>query len=294
MGPIIITAHDYKYFTGGCHVPMGCKQYYESCQKCPMANNWLGQKIIRSNFQRNNFLLKKIRPIVTAPSTYTNNKIQCMHPYLKVTTIGNTIGKLFEDNLGNFEKFLKWRIKNNNIPTIITVGINKSKRQNKGQDILKNIFFKLRDMDIKFNYISIGKYEHYEGIFNRIHYDSLSPIELKDLYTKSDLCLVTSRYETFSQVTLESILCGTPVIAFNNTGPNDIIVNEKTGLLIDFLDEHSYLNAVINNLNFKFDNKEDFKSFTNETALIFSSEKIKKLFNKIYNESLVDYVSQNI
>ena len=36
---LIVTTHDYYYFTGGCHIPMDCREYINNCQSCPMAKN---------------------------------------------------------------------------------------------------------------------------------------------------------------------------------------------------------------------------------------------------------------
>jgi glycosyltransferase involved in cell wall biosynthesis len=55
--------------------------------------------------------------------------------------------------------------------------------------------------------------------------------KLAELYSSFDLTLVPSRYETFHQTTLESIACGTPVVAFDNSGPADILIHKKTGYL---------------------------------------------------------------
>ena len=52
------------------------------------------------------------------------------------------------------------------------------------------------------------------------------------LYNSSDLVLSTSRFESFGQVILEAQFCGVPCIGFENTGLKEIIINNKTGILI--------------------------------------------------------------
>lgn len=279
--PIIITAHDYYYFTGGCHVPMGCTQIEHNCAKCPISRNWLGKVIVRKRKQKNSILLKKINPTVTAPSSYANNKISQSCRYLNIITIGNTIDEKFENCLDSSSITFDRKF-NKNIPTLITVGINRTKRQNKGEDILKRILLKLNLNNIEYNYISIGKYQDYKGIKNRVHYDSILQHELINLYMKSDLCLIPSRYETFSMVTLESILCGTPVIAFDNSGPTDIIIDNKTGFLVDSFDEDLFFNKIKDNLDYKINNYIELKKSSSETAFKFSASNIKSKFDRIY------------
>ena len=55
--------------------------------------------------------------------------------------------------------------------------------------------------------------------------------DLAMLYSAADIVIVPSRQESFSQVCLESISCGTPVVAFDYSGPRDIILHKKNGYL---------------------------------------------------------------
>ena len=43
--------------------------------------------------------------------------------------------------------------------------------------------------------------------------------------------VVPSRYEGFGQTVSESLACGTPVVAFDATGPSDIVDHRETGWL---------------------------------------------------------------
>ena len=291
--PIVVTAHDYNLFTGGCHVPMGCKQFDEQCQACPLTDSKTARMYIRKIRVRNSNILKRIRPIITAPSQYTSDKIEQAYPFLKIRVVGNTVGRLYEnrDNKINDERnwYLSNRPNTNSVPTIITVGANRSTRQNKGQDILQHVLAKLHEARIEFNYISIGRYEEYEGVNKRLHFDKVNQHELKKLYSLSDLCLITSRYETFSQVALESILCGTPVIAFDISGPKDIISINRTGFLASAFDEDGFFQLIKRNLNFKFENIEMILNAAEDVAEKFSTLAITNNFDQIYNLALEEF-----
>jgi glycosyltransferase involved in cell wall biosynthesis len=53
------------------------------------------------------------------------------------------------------------------------------------------------------------------------------------LYSAADVMVVPSRYEGFGQTVSESLACGTPVVAFDATGPSDIVDHKETGWLAE-------------------------------------------------------------
>lgn len=65
----------------------------------------------------------------------------------------------------------------------------------------------------------------------------LSDAEIVKLYNESVVTLSLSNFDTFGLVPLESMACGTPVIAFNVAGYREIIKNNETGYLVDFNSE---------------------------------------------------------
>lgn len=55
--------------------------------------------------------------------------------------------------------------------------------------------------------------------------------ELAEAYAASDLFTFPSTTETFGNVVLESLACGTPAIVANSGGVKEIVQNDKTGIL---------------------------------------------------------------
>lgn len=72
-------------------------------------------------------------------------------------------------------------------------------------------------------------------------------------YEKALFTILTSKNEGFPTVLLESLACGTPVVAFDcQSGPSEIIVNQQNGLLVDNQNEVKMTEAI----NEMFENKE--------------------------------------
>jgi glycosyltransferase involved in cell wall biosynthesis len=65
---------------------------------------------------------------------------------------------------------------------------------------------------------------HYVG---KLHDD----VSLAMLYAAVDVFVSASLQEAFGLTIAESISCGTPVVAFNTTGPKDIVEHNRNGYL---------------------------------------------------------------
>lgn len=60
--------------------------------------------------------------------------------------------------------------------------------------------------------------------------------DIMSKYLESSICVLSSRYEGFSLVILESMGCGVPVVSFDCPyGPRNIVKSGEDGLLIDYL-----------------------------------------------------------
>jgi GalNAc-alpha-(1->4)-GalNAc-alpha-(1->3)-diNAcBac-PP-undecaprenol alpha-1,4-N-acetyl-D-galactosaminyltransferase len=115
--------------------------------------------------------------------------------------------------------------------------------QQKRIDILLNIFAKLQT---KTHLVIIG-----DGPLRNELQDAAAGLSLKDrvLFTgnlpnpwniaqHAKAFILTSEFEGFPMVLLESLACGVPVIGFDcPTGPRDIVRNGKDGFLVPLFDE---------------------------------------------------------
>jgi len=56
--------------------------------------------------------------------------------------------------------------------------------------------------------------------------------ELVDYYKRAKIKVFPSKTDTFGLVILESLSCGAPVVAYNTTGPSEVL-NQRIGMLVD-------------------------------------------------------------
>lgn len=72
-------------------------------------------------------------------------------------------------------------------------------------------------------------------------------------YKKAKLTLLTSLYEGFPNVLVESITVGTPIVSFNcPSGPNEILIDGKNGYLVDYLNEEDLVEKLFNTIEKDF------------------------------------------
>ena len=106
---------------------------------------------------------------------------------------------------------------------------------------------------------------------------------LKNVYPAMDAVIVPSKFETFSQVTLEAQAIGIPVIAFRQGGPADIITHKLTGWLAKPYNVQSLidgLNWVTTSVLHQSMLGENGKRIVQEK---YTYERIGIMFKEIYN-----------
>lgn len=116
------------------------------------------------------------------------------------------------------------------------------------------------------NNLGIGDYVHLKGFIKNPY-----------PYIKNAKFLtLSSQYEGFGMVLLEALFCGTPVISFDcKVGPNEIIQNNKNGILVTNQDFNE-LTLAIEKLYLDKELHSNCKEFAKESVEKFSKDTIKK------------------
>ena len=149
----------------------------------------------------------------------------------------------------------------------------------KGFDYLLNCMgeFIKRNIEWSFEIIGDGEYADKLNAFmklpeakNRIRYIKSSSEVQKEL-EQSSCMIMMSRHEGLPMVLIEAQVCGLPVISFDTeTGPNEIIVDNKSGFLIQKNDEEKFIEKMLRIAN----EEELLESFSGEAIL--QSKKFSK------------------
>jgi len=162
-----------------------------------------------------------------------------------------------------------------NIPSICAVG---SLSRQKGYDVLLKAFdLVLKTRDGKLLIVGDGQLRsaleqkaHKLGIIDKVYFLGFKKNPFKWI-KNANVFVLASYYEGFPNVIVEAMACGTPIIATRAPfGPEEIIEDGKTGLLIPVGDHKLLADKIIS----VFDNKCDVDSMTRK-----AKARVEKLFN---------------
>jgi glycosyltransferase involved in cell wall biosynthesis len=135
-------------------------------------------------------------------------------------------------------------------------------------DAAVKMSFKLKIAGSSSGYYSLSKN------FNSKNVEFLGQVtdaDLVKLYKGAKAFLALSKDEDFGITPVESMLCGTPVVAFNGGGYRETVIDKKTGLLFDDYSVDGLTKAIKEFENLEIDSKDCINQVQK-----FSKERFKK------------------
>ena len=164
---------------------------------------------------------------------------------------------------------------------------------NKGKDLFYKILLNLEKLNNNFEVNIFGEDKDNFFIDKKYKVKFLGHVDndkkLVQIYNSAKVFIVTSRFESFCQTALEAQSCGVPVVSFKTSGLLDIIINNKTGYLInnfnckEFSSKVNFLleNNTIQRKQSYLARKNIIKNFSEKNI----SEKYINLYHKILNNN---------
>lgn len=241
---IVWTIHDKWAFTGGCHYNRECRKYVEACQDCPLLNAGRKDDLALRTFKRKEKYLMNKEFTVVSPSRWLAGcaRESALLGKKRIEVIPNGLDtRVFRpvdksaarkqlglsqsmdlllfgavDSLGDPRKGVQYLL-----DSCATLKV--SYGRNFGVLVFGDNG-KSSEFEKKLAKIGIG--------LRRFGFISEEE-ELARLYSAADAMLMPSLEEAFGQTASEAMACGTPVAAFDATGPKDIVDHKKTGYLAE-------------------------------------------------------------
>lgn len=258
--PVIWTLHDQWAFTGGCHYTAGCDKYKTDCSCCPqLADNPydLTNSVLKDKLDS----LNGANITIVTPSRWLS--ICAIESKLfkgfRVETIANSIETEIFKPMPKEDAKEQIGVSKDTLTILVGAEHGNAKRKGFREFIeairycialsaFKNIAKKNKVMIICFGNLSDELYSLGIPIVSLGYLKSDEKI--REAYCAADIFALPSLEDNLPNTMLESMSCGTPVIAFNTGGMPDLIEDQKTGLLVPCRDTQG-MGAAISDILFK-------------------------------------------
>lgn len=215
---VVVTLHDERPYTGGCHNTMSCTRFKVDCKKCPSAS-LIGKQVIQKSFKlERHELLKRQRKIsVLAPSDWIKGQASNSAKFenLEITKISNPVPEtiyMHEDRLQHPQTE----------DSQITLGFIAANLDNpfKGLSLLFEALELMDELEKKrYRLFLIGnKTKITEFPISTKQFEINDDAEVAILLRSIDLLIVPSVGDNSPSVISESQMCGTKVIGSNRGG----------------------------------------------------------------------------
>jgi glycosyltransferase involved in cell wall biosynthesis len=231
--PVVWTLRDLWPFTGGCHYPIkDCSRYESACGACPLLGSTQTQDLSRMILERKKLYLPKNLHLVGVSDWVSScAKQSFLFKTFPVHTIQNCV------DIAEFTSFDRsYSRQRLGLPVngkIILAGATSFKQAYKGTDLLIEALKKVNLIGHGAKILLFGESsnvvsEHFpETSINLGYLNSNEALSLA--YAAADVFVIPSRHEAFGKTAVESLLCGTPVVCFDSSGPSEIIEHQITG-----------------------------------------------------------------
>lgn len=235
----VLTLHAEFMYTGGCGHALDCNKWLDSkgCHNCDKVKKDIHSKL----FDRTNYMWKRMikafdgfdknKLIVTSVSPWLMERAKQSYAFrnyehfIVLNGLDTCVFHSYDDNELNSLK-QKHNLKDEKIIFHATPYFNDDPNHIKGGYYVLKLAKMMKNENVRF--IVAGQYDSKIKLpSNIIMLGKVSnQLELAKYYSMADVTLLTSKKETFSMVTAESLSCGTPVVGFKAGAPELIALKE--------------------------------------------------------------------
>ncbi len=236
--PVVWTLRDMWAFTGGCHYTAGCGGYRTGCGRCPQLGSARENDISRLIWRQKSKAWAGLDLWLVPVSNWLADcvKRSSLFADVPVTVIPNGVDSRRFRPVPPAEARAAWGLSPDKRYVLFgAIGALSDERKGFGRlveatDVLAASRGQPPTELLVFGDIApdmsppMGLKTHFLG-----HIDD--DAQLARLYAGADVMVAPSLQEAFGKTVVESMSCGTPVVAFANGGPQDIVSHRENGYL---------------------------------------------------------------
>ncbi|HEY2583555.1 MAG TPA: glycosyltransferase [Mucilaginibacter sp.] len=279
--PVVWTFHDSNAFTGGCHVRYTCDHFQRQCGDCPLLKNASSNDISHAIWKQKNKAYQVLNFNVIAPSSWMLNSLKTAG--LMTGKSARRIPNTLETDI--FKPVNKIEAKRRlGLPIdkfIFLSGFMPSRK-----DLHKGTSYLLESLDLLKERLGATADEVELVIFGNRNTEDLPDFPFKanflgtisddeklaTCYAAADAFLIPSLEDNLPYTVMESLSCGTPVIAFTTGGIPDMVQHEYNGYLAKYRSSESFADGM--EWIIKHPEKEKLQQQARQTVMEKFSENI--------------------
>ncbi len=250
--PVVWTLHDMWTFTGGCHYSGDCTSYQVECKNCPFLIK-PGEKDISNaiwNKKSKIYDNKNITFVACSKWLADIAKKSALLNKFRIESIPNPIDTSVYKPSDKFSVRNSLNIDNNK--KFLLFGSMNIADKRKGfyylNQALEILDKKHPELKESMELIVFGKSK--KEVFDKLPYKTNDLGMLSEesrivaAYNAADLFVLPSLEDNLPNTIMESISCGTPVVAFNTGGIPEMIDHKSNGYLSEYKNEEDLANGI--------------------------------------------------
>ena len=230
--PVVWTLHDTWAFTGGCHA-FKCKKFKKECGSCPLLRSDNPLDMSHISFKQKENAYKKMQATIVASSKHLQEDIKSstLLGLNKIKHIPHCLDMdFFSSEMKNINDIRKNLSVPENSRVVLFGASDPDIDKLKGYDLLVEALEKLKKMGEENIFCLVfGANKNLPLPYPSKDLGYLGQEFLPFIYSCADVFVCSSRAESFSNTTLESLSCGTPVVGFDIGGIPDMVEHLVSG-----------------------------------------------------------------
>ena len=252
--PVVWTMHDMNAFTGGCFYDENCGKFVDGCSHCPQLIESGKNDLSYRNWKRKVRIYESFRPQVVCPSQWladcaSSSRVFRDHDVVRIPYGLNLelFHPLAQDERAEARNAFGFPA-DKQVVLFGSAGPTHDTR--KGFDLLRGALQHLGESTNSNLFLAVfGSTQNFDSLDLKLPGSSVGfvrdPKQLAKLYSSSDVFVAPSRQDNLPNTVLESLSCGTPVVAFDIGGMPDMIQHLKTGFLAAPFQLESLANGIV-------------------------------------------------
>ena len=287
--PVVVTMHDMWYFTGGCHYSGECTYFMDECGNCKFLRyahpNDLSHKIWNSKQG-----IYDDNIIFVACSSWLANvgRTSSLLQERRVINIPNPIDISIFKEQDQLKSRRDFNLPENKVLILYVAA--KVDDERKGYKYLSQALKKLYESDTplkeKLEIIVMGNVKDQQEIAFYFPTHFLGGISDQDkivsCYNAADLFVAPSLEDNLPNTIIESMACGTPVVAFHTGGIPEIIDHKYNGYLAEYKNTEDLINGITRGIS----EPELSEKCMNKITNTFSEKVVSAQFTALYQSLL--------